>query len=167
MLVPLERIEKSILLIRGQKVMLDADLAEMYGVKTKVLNQAVKRNAARFPADFMFRLTMVEKVELVTNCDRFRALKHSSSEPLAFTEHGAIMAAAVLNTPRAVEVSVVVVRAFVKLREMVASHRELAAKLAELEQKYDRKFVVVFEALRRLMKESEEERTKIGFQAGG
>ena len=116
MLVPSERIERSILFIRGQKVMLDADLADLYGVATKVLNQAVKRNMDRFPGDFLFQLTAEEKAEVVTDCDHLAKLKFSPVLPYAFTEHGAIMAASVLNSPQAVEVSVFVVRAFVRLR---------------------------------------------------
>ena len=113
-----ERIEQSILLIRGQKVMLDSDLAELYGASTKAFNQAIKRNGDRFPADFMFRLTEEEKREVVTNCDHLRKLKFSNALPAAFTEHGAIFAATVLNTPRAITVSLYVVRAFVKVREL-------------------------------------------------
>ena len=163
-LIPVERIEQAILLIRGQKVMLDADLAALYGVPTKALNQAVKRNERRFPPDFMFRLTKDEKKELVTNCDRFAKLKHSSTSPRAFTEHGAIMAASVLNTPRAIEVSVFIVRAFVKLRELLATHKELERKLIALEKKYDEQFKVVFEAIRALMEPPEKSRKRIGFE---
>jgi hypothetical protein len=111
-LVPLERVTQSILVIRGQKVMLDADLAELYATTTKRLNEQVKRNRARFPADFMFPLTNEEKAEVVANCDHLSRLKFSSVLPMAFTEHGAIMAASVLNSARAVEMSVFVVRAF-------------------------------------------------------
>lgn len=110
-------IERRILLIRGQKAMLDTDLAALYGVPTKVLNQAVKRNRHRFPADFMFRLTEDEKAEVVTICDHLQKLKFSPVLPYAFTEHGAIMLASVLNSKKAVRISVYVVRAFVKLRE--------------------------------------------------
>jgi hypothetical protein len=115
--IPVERIETKILLIRGQKVMVDADLAELYDVPTKRLNEQVKRNRARFPADFVFRLTTQEKAEVVANCDHLNRLRFSPALPYAFTEHGAIMAAAVLNSARAIEVSVYVVRAFVRLRE--------------------------------------------------
>src|SRR5271169_3335046 len=115
-LVPVERIESRILLIRSQKVLVDSDLAELYGVSTKRLNEQVKRNQNRFPADFMFKLTAKEKTEVVANCDHLPSLKFSPGLPNAFTEHGAIMVASVLNTPRAMEVSVYVVRAFVKLR---------------------------------------------------
>ena len=153
--VPTDRIEHSIVLIRGLKVMLDADLAELYGVSTKAFNQAVKRNKDRFPSDFMFRLTKEEKTEVVTNCDHLRKLRFSPVLPTAFTEHGAIMAATVLNSDRAMKVSVYVVRAFVKLREMLSTQKDFAHKLEELEKKFavhDQKFAVVFEAIRELMR---------------
>ncbi|MDP1735769.1 MAG: ORF6N domain-containing protein [Sulfuritalea sp.] len=111
-----ETVANRILLLRGQRVMLDADLAELYGVETKVLNQAVKRNTERFPMDFMFQLTGAEKEEVVTNCDHLARLKFSSSLPYAFTEHGALMLGNVLKSSRAVEVSLLVVRAFVQIR---------------------------------------------------
>ena len=152
--VSAQRIESSILVIRDQKVILDADLAELYGVSTKVFNQAVKRNQDRFPEDFMFRLTPDEKAEVVTNCDHLRKLKYSNVLPSAFTEHGAIMAATVLNSDRALKVSLFVVRAFLKLREMVGTQKEFASKLEQLERKFsehDEKFSVVFEAIRELM----------------
>jgi hypothetical protein len=151
LIASVEQIESRIFLIRGQKVMLDADLAELYGVGTKVFNQAVKRNAERFPEDFMFQLTPPEKAEVVTNCDHLAKLKFSSTLPYAFTEHGAIMAASVLNSPRAVETSVQVVRAFVRLRQMLSSNAELSRKLAALEKKYDIQFKAVFVAIRELM----------------
>src|SRR3970040_1264518 len=109
---PASSVERRILSIRGQRVMLDADLAVLYGVSTRVLNQAVKRNRERFPEDFMFRLTVAEKAEVITNCDHLRPLRFSPALPYAFTEHGAIMLASVLNTPIAVQASVQVVRAF-------------------------------------------------------
>lgn len=109
-------IQQRILLIRGEKVIVDADLAEFYGVQTKALNQAVRRNMDRFPADFMFQLNKNEKMEVVTNCDHLKKLKYSPVNPLVFTEHGAIMAASILNSVRAVEVSLFIVRAFVALR---------------------------------------------------
>jgi len=135
-LIPLERIEQTIYVIRGQRVMLDTDLAAFYGVPTKALNQAVKRNSARFPADFRFQLTRSERQELVTNCDRFAPMKHSTVLPYAFTEHGAIMAATVLNSERAVQVSVLVVRAFVRLRQILAEHRDLARRIEALEREF-------------------------------
>ena len=138
--MPAERIEKVIFLIRGQKVISDRDLAELYEVTTKALNQAVKRNERRFPTDFMFRLTKGEKEELVTNCDRFQTLKHSSALPSAFTEQGVAMLSSVLNNERAIQVNIMIMRAFVRLRKMLSSHAELARKLEELEKKYDSQF---------------------------
>jgi len=162
-LIPTERIERSILLIRGEKVMLDADLAEIYGVETKVLNQAVKRNATRFPEDFMFQLTEREKMEVVTKCDHLVRIKFSPHLPFAFTEHGALMLANVLNSERAALTSVQVVRAFVRLRQMLASNAELSRKLAALENKYDAQFKIVFDAIRQLMTPPEPKRREIGF----
>ncbi len=133
--MPTLRIESNILLIRGQRLMIDADLATLYGVTTKRLNEQVKRNAARFPADFMFTLTAAEKAEVVANCDHLRQLKFSRTLPFAFTEHGAIQAANVLASPQAIDMGVYVVRAFVRLREMVVSNKELALRLDELETK--------------------------------
>jgi hypothetical protein len=161
--IPVERIERAILLIRGEKVMLDIDLAAIYEVTTKALNQAVKRNASRFPSDFMFQLTETEKSEVVTNCDHLARLKFSPYLPYAFTEHGALMLANVLNSERAAQTSVQVVRAFVRLRQMLASSAELARKLAALENKYDRQFKVVFDAIRQLMSPPEPKRREIGF----
>lgn len=135
-LIPTERIEGRILLIRGQKVLLDADLAMLYGVETKRLNEQVKRNADRFPADFMFRLTAEEVEELNRSQFATGSQKHRDPRfaPFAFTEHGTIMAATVLNSPRAIEVSLYVVRAFVRLREVLASNKELAKRLDDLER---------------------------------
>jgi hypothetical protein len=148
--------------------MLGADLAALYGVSTRVLNQAVKRNAKRFPEDFMFRLTAAEKAEVITNCDHLRSLKFSPALPYAFTEHGAIMAAMVLNSPCAVEMSVQVVRAFVRLREMLATNKALADKLAELECKgasHDEHIQSLFEAIRQLMAPAQHKpRRTIGFR---
>ncbi len=136
-LIPVEIIENKILLIRGQKVILDADLASLYGTSTKVLNQAVKRNKARFPEDFMFQLTIKEKNEVVTNCDHLSRLKFSPTLPHVFTEHGAIMAASVLNSEKAVQVSVYVVRVFVKLRQMLTDDKNLSTQMAKLEEKIE------------------------------
>lgn len=148
--------------------MLDADLAALYGVSTKRLNEQVKRNRLRFPRDFMFRLTAGEKAEVVANCDHLQRLKFSPGFPHAFTEHGAIMVASVLNTARAVEVSVYVVRAFVKLREMMSAHKELAGKLNELEktvETHDEHIRNLFAAIRRLMAQPIKKRPRIGFRA--
>ena len=165
-IVPIERIESRILLIRGHKVMLDSDLAELYQVSTKRLNEQVKRNKDRFPADFMFKLTAKEKAEVVAICDHLRRLKFSPALPYAFTEHGAIMVASVLNVPRAIQVSVYVVRAFIKLREMLGTHKELALKLAELEKRiavHDEDITALFEAIRQLMEPPEKPGKRIGF----
>jgi len=162
-LIPVERIERAILLIRGEKVMLDIDLAAIYDVTTKRLNEQVKRNLNRFPPDFMFQLTAAEKAEVVANCDHLIRLRYSSHLPYAFTEHGALMLANVLNSERAARTSVQVVRAFVRLRQMLASNAELARKLAALENKYDAQFKVVFDAIRQLMSPPEPKRREIGF----
>ena len=135
--IPTEVIEDIILPVRGQRVILDRDLAAPYGVPTKTFNQAVKRNANKFPADFRFQLTKAEKDRLVTNCDRFKVLKHSNSIPHAFTEHGALMAANILNSDRAAAMSIYVVRAFVKLRQFAIGNQELAKKLGEMEKRLD------------------------------
>ena len=167
-LVPIERIEERIFLIRGQKVMLDADLAVLYGVTTKQLNQQVKRNKKRFPKDFAFQLTKSEKEEVVTKCDHLYKLKFSPVLPFAFTEHGAIMAASVINSQQAAEVSIFVVRAFVKLRQALANYKELAHKLDELERKYDAHDVqikAVFEAIKQLMSPTKKPKNPIGFKA--
>ena len=163
-MIPAETIQKSIYLVRGQKVMLDRDLAAMYGVPTKVLKQAVKRNATRFPADFMFVLTRVELADwrsqfVTSNADRM-GLRHA---PMAFTEHGVAMLSSVLNSERAIQVNIAIMRTFTQLRQMLVSNAELARKLAELEKRYDAQFSVVFDALRQLMTPPEPPRKKIGF----
>jgi hypothetical protein len=161
------QIESRIFLIRGQKAMLDADLAELYGVETKRLNEQVRRNSERFPEDFMFRLTAEEKSEVVANCDHLAKLKFSPSLPYAFTEHGTIMAASVLNSPRAIETSVHVVRAFVHMRELLSGHKELAQKLAQLERKvgaHDKAIAEIINTIRQLMAPSEPNKKRpIGF----
>ena len=143
--------------------MLDRDPAGLYGVETKVLNQAVKRNLERFPEDFMFKLSAEEKSELVKKCDRFESLKHSSAMPHAFTEQGVDMLSSVLKSKRAVDVNIAIMRAFVRLRKMLESHAELAKKLEEMESKYDEQFRVVFEALRELMAPPKPNKNPIGF----
>lgn len=164
--LPVEEVASRIRVIRGEKVMIDADLAELYGVETKRLNEQVKRNWERFPEDFMFQLTQTEKGEVVANCDHLAKLKFSKTLPYAFTEHGALMVATVLNTQRAVEISLYVVRAFVKLREMLASNKALAAKLNELEHKlesHDQAIAGLINAIRELMKPPETKKRPIGF----
>ena len=147
--------------------MLDADLADIYGVSTKRLNEQVKRNRKRFPGDFMFQLTKKEKKEVVANCDHLKKLKFSPVLPYAFTEHGAVMLATVLNTSIAVHTSIQVVRAFIKLREMTAAHKELAHKLTQLERKigkHDEDIKVIFEAIHQLMIPPQKSTRKIGFR---
>ncbi len=162
--VSIEVVERKILLIRDQRVMIDSDLAKLFGAVTKRLNEQVKRNRERFPEDFMFQLTQAEKLEVVAKCDHLRNLRFSSKLPFAFTEHGALMAAGVLNTPLAIEVSIFIVRAFIRLRQMLLSHSDLARKLDALEKKYDDNFKVVFEAIRALMTPPPEKpKKKIGF----
>jgi ORF6N domain len=171
------RIESRILLIRGLRVMIDADLAELYGVPTKVLNQAVKRNASRFPSDFMFQLNAQEKTEVVTNCDHLQKLKFSKALPHVFTEYGAVAIANVLASKQAVEMGIYVVRAFVHLRQSAGIHADLAKRLAELEEKTDRadmrhdsfshatrtQLKQVFDALRQLMMPPDPPKRPIGF----
>lgn len=175
--VALPRIESRIIVVRGHKVLIDADLATLYDVPTKALNQAIKRNADRFPADFMFQLTAAEKAEVVTNCDHLQKLKFSKALPYAFTEYGAIQAANVLNSPRAVEMGLYVVRAFVRLKEAATSHAELAKRLADLEEKTEALAInhdvfsrntkaqlkQVFDALRELMTPPDPPKRPIGF----
>ncbi len=135
---PIELIEDIILTLRGQRVMLDRDLAALYGVSTKVFNQAVKRNESKFPSDFRFQLSKEEKQEVVTTCDHLQSLKYSPVLPYAFTEHGALMAANVLNSEQANSMSVYIIRAFVRLRETILGNSKLAVKLAEVEKRLNR-----------------------------
>ncbi len=175
-LIPAARIESRVLLVRGEKVLLDADLAELYGVSTKALNQAVRRNIGRFPGDFMFQLTEVEsdalsrsqivtaKVKSDFNTLKAKGILRSQIvtskrtgtggrryQPHAFTEQGVAMLSSVLRSPRAVAVNIEIMRAFVRLRRMIASHADLARQLAALERKYDTQFKAVFDAIRELM----------------
>lgn len=168
MLVPVEAIAQSIFVLRGQKVIIDTDLAALYGVTTKRFNEQVRRNLGRFPADFMFQLSETEWAALRS---QFATLKtgrgqHRKYQPYVFTEHGAIMAATILNSPRATEVSVYVVRAFVELRELLASNKEVVAKLKELEHKlesHDQAIAGVINTIRELMKPPETKKRPIGF----
>jgi len=168
-LIPVERIEQSILLIRGQKVMLDRDLAQLYGVETRVLNQAVRRNIDRFPEDFMFSLTREEimrisQIVISSVHPGVKTLKFSKNV-MAFTEHGVAMLSSVLNSPRAVQVNIQIMRTFAKLRVIMLQHKDLARRLDELEKKYDTQFKVVFDAIRQLMAPAEPEppKKRIGF----
>ena len=174
-LIPAARIERRILLLRGEKVLLDSDLAELYGVEARVLNQAVKRNLERFPADFMFRLSPTESrlvmefqastdplnsSQIVMSSKKHRGLAY---RPYAFTEQGVAMLSSVLRSNQAVQVNIAIMRAFVQLRQMLASHADLARKLESLERKYDKQFRGVFDAIRALMAEKAKPRREIGF----
>lgn len=174
----IETIERKIYRIRGQKVMLDSDLAALYGVETKVLNQAVRRHSMRFPSDFMFQLTAEESEALrcqagileLHDCLRSQIVtlkpgrgKHRKYSPYVFTEQGVSMLSSVLNSDRAIEVNIQVMRAFVKFREMIASHKELTKRLDEMENKYDSQFKIVFDAIRALVAEPEPAEKKIGY----
>ncbi len=163
MVVSQKAIVSKILLIRSKKVMLDRDLAQLYKVSTKALNQAVRRNKRRFPSDFMFRLTKNEKKELVTNCDRFKVLKHSTSMPYVFAEPGVAMLSSVLNSEIAIQVNIQIIRIFIGLREMVITHKNLQRKIEVMEKKYDQQFRVVFEAIKQLIREKQKPKRKIGF----
>jgi len=153
-MTPVRPVETLILSLRGQKVLLDADLATIYGVPTKRLNEQVKRNSARFPEDFVFQLDAAEKAEVVANCDHLSRIKFSKSLPYAFTEHGALMAANVLNSPDAVRMSVHVVRAFIKQRELIAGQAEILKKLARIDAKllkHDEALRVIWRELQPLL----------------
>jgi len=166
-LIPIENVANCILLLRGQKVMLDADLAKLYCVKTKALNQAVKRNIGRFPQDFMFQLSPREKAKVVTKCDHLQQLKFSAGLPYAFTEHGAVMLASILNSPIAVEASIQVVRAFIHLRGILSANKNVARKLKELEKKYDMhdtQIQKIFAAIRQLMAPEPKSERRMGFR---
>jgi hypothetical protein len=161
-----EEIGNAILLIRGQKVMLDRDLARLYGVKTKILNKAVSRNLERFPADFMFQLTPEEHDSLRFQFGTLKRGQHSKYLPFVFTQEGVSMLSGVLRSPRAVQVNVAIMRAFVRLRETLALHKELAHKLTDLERKienHDESIRTLFDAIRQLMTPPETPRREIGF----
>lgn len=162
-----QNISNYILSIRGKKVMLDVDLAILYDVRTKRLNEQVKRNNDRFPIDFMFQLTDDEKREVVANCDHLEKLKFAKTNPYAFTEHGTIMLASVLHSRTAIETSVLIVRAFVNINAILLNHKELDKKLRALESKYNQQFKVVFQAIKKLMQQAplknQSPRKKIGY----
>jgi len=165
-LVPAERIEQAILLLRGQKVMLDSDLAALYAVPTKVLNQAVRRNLGRFPKDFMLQLTADEVAHLRSQTVTSSPWGGRRHRPYAFTEQGVAMLSSVLHSERAVKVNIEIMRAFVRLRRLMATHADLRRKIEELERRYDKQFAVVFEAIREIL-DPPRERTKgrLGFRA--
>jgi hypothetical protein len=167
----LKPLESMIFTIRNHKVIIDADLAVLYNVPTKALNQAVKRNEDRFPRDFVFRLTAKERLDVVTNCDHLARLKFSRTLPLAFTEHGAIMAATVLNSPQAVSMSVFVVRAFIQMREHIAANGAILKRLAQIDHallEHDSSLLDLYEKLLPLLQPPPDSPTRrIGFQSKG
>lgn len=162
--IPVERIEQSILLVRGQKVMLDRDLSALYGVQTRDLNKAVARNLDRFPGDFMFQLTKEEFADLKFHFGT-SSWGGTRKLPRVFTEQGVAMLSSVLKSKRAVQVNIDIMRAFVRLRELLSTHKDLAKKLEELEKKFDAQFRVVFQAIRELMTPPEPKKRPIGFGA--
>ena len=165
--ISVEVVATKILFIRGKRVMLDKDLADIYGVTTKRLNEQIKRNLKRFPGDFMFRLTEAEKRNVVANCDHLASLKYSYRLPNAFTEQGVAMLSTVLNSERAIQVNIAIMRAFVKLREVLLTHKELAKKLEELEHKYqlhESDIQAIFEVIKKLLEPPPEPpRPRFGF----
>lgn len=172
-MIPVERSESSILFIRGQKVMLDRDLASLYGVPVKVLNQAAKRNVERFPGDFMFQLDMneakawwkhVTENRLRSQIVTLKRGEHVKYRPFAFTEHGILMLSIVLKSERAIQTNIAIMRTFVRMKEMLASNVELARKLDALEKKYYEQFKIVFDAIRQLLTAPERQKRPMGFQ---
>ena len=163
-LILVEMIERKIYLIRGHKVLLDSDLAEMYGVEVKHLKRQVRRNITRFPEDFMFQLRKEEHDSLRSHFGTLKRGEHSKYFPYVFTEQGVAMLSSALNSERAIQVNIAIMRAFVKLREMLLTHKDLARKLAAMEKKYDSQFKVVFDAIRQLMTPPVPKSTKIGFK---
>ncbi len=165
-LISVEVITSKILFIRGKKVMLDTDLALLYGVRTKRLNEQVRRNKKRFPDDFMFQLTPKEKEEVVAICDHLQFLKFSPHLPLAFTEQGVAMLSGVLNSDRAIKVNIQIMRAFIQLKRMLLTNVGLRRKVEEMEKKYDKQFAIVFQAIKQLLEPPlPKEKKIIGFRA--
>ena len=162
-LVPIELIASKIYLIRGIKVMLDRDLAELYGVETKRLKEQVRRNIERFPEDFMFELTKDEYQALRSQFATLKRGQHLKYAPFAFTEHGVLMLSSVLNSERAIQVNIQIVRTFTKLREMLSTHKDLKRKIESMEKKYDEQFQIVFEAIKQLLSEEDKPKKKIGY----
>jgi hypothetical protein len=158
------RIVQRIFFIRLQKVMFDFDLAEMYGVETRVLKQAVKRNLDRFPKDFMFQLTKKEFYEVITSCDNLSPQKYSPVLPMVFNEQGVSMLSTVLRSRQAVKVNISIMRAFVQMRHMLEGNKELTRKINDLEKKYDSQFKVIFDAIKTLIRQKQQPRERIGFK---
>lgn len=174
LLVPDEVVKNKILLIRGKKVMIDRDLAELYGVTTFRLNEQVKRNKKRFPEDFMFQVTKEEKQQLIERYENLKTLKFSPSLPHVFTEHGAVMLASVLNSDRAIAVNIQIVRIFAQIRELLLTHKDILIKLEQMEkkmikqggklQKHDQDIRLIFEYLKQLLNPPDEPRPRVGFR---
>ncbi|MFN0083226.1 MAG: ORF6N domain-containing protein [Ferruginibacter sp.] len=167
LIIPDEVVISKILVLRDKKIMIDKDIAELYGVTTKRLNEQVKRNKKRFPADFMFQLTQEEKDEVVANCDHLKNLKYSPNLPFAFTEHGAVMLASVLNSDRAIEVNIQIVRIFTQIKEMLLMNKDFLLKVEQLENKvtsHDEDIKNIFQALKQLLNPPQEPRKRIGFK---
>jgi ribosomal protein L23 len=167
LIIPDEVVISKILVLRDKKIMIDKDIAELYGVTTKRLNEQVKRNKKRFPADFMFQLTQEEKDEVVANCDHLKNLKYSPNLPFAFTEHGAVMLASVLNSDRAIEVNIQIVRIFTQIKEMLLMNKDFLLKVEQLENKvtsHDEDIKHIFQALKQLLNPPQEPRKRIGFK---
>lgn len=165
-IVPVEVIENRIFIIRGQRVMIDRDLAQLYEVETKYLNRQVRKNIRRFPIQFAFKITEPEKNELVHFCHRFKTMKHSTSTPYAFTEHGVAMLASVLNSERAITLSVLIIEVFIRLRHFIFSNKELAAKIAELEHRighHDQDIISLFSAINKIIRYEGKPKERIGF----
>lgn len=168
--IPDEVVINKIFIVREKKVMIDTDLAELYGVPTKRLNEQVKRNMKRFPDDFMFQLNQEEKQSLIENFPHLNRLKYSPNLPFVFTEHGAVMLASVLNSERAIEVNVQIVRIFTRMRELILTHKDILLKLEQLERKtakQDDEIKLIFDYLRELLNPSSEPMRKIGFKQKG
>ncbi|MFC1515784.1 ORF6N domain-containing protein [Thermodesulfobacteriota bacterium] len=163
--IPIERIANKIYLIRNVKVMLDRDLAELYGVETKVLKQAVRRNIDRFPRDFMFELTKGENQSLRSQNVTLKRGQHSKYLPFVFTEQGVAMLSSVLKSDRAIQVNIQIMRAFTQLRQMLSTHEDLKKNIEAMEKKYDQQFQVVFEAIKQLLSEDDKPKKKIGYTA--
>ena len=162
--VPIENLINKIIFLRGHKVMLDSDLAELYGVETKMLKRAVRRNIDRFPVDFMFEISDDEYISLRSQFGTLKRGQHSKYLPYAFTEQGIAMLSSVLHSERAIKVNIAIMRAFVKLRELLLTNKELNRKLQKMEAKYDKQFRIVFEVLKELMEKPKQPRKEIGFK---
>jgi phage regulator Rha-like protein len=162
-IIPVEAIVDKIIILRGERVILDRDMAQMYDVETRVLKQAVRRNIDRFPDDFMFELTRKEQDSLRSQSVILKRGQHSKYPPFAFTEQGVAMLSSVLNSDRAINVNIAIMRTFTHLRKMLVTHKDLKRKIEAMEKKYDEQFLIVFEAIKQLLAEDEKPKKKIGY----